>query len=423
MPRSTTLEVEIAALSGRGEGIAESPKGRLYVPGAVPGDRVDVRLGPKGREGEAAEMIALLAPGPDRVEVACAHFFLCGGCALQGLAPSACGAGTGGRGAGALAAGGLGSAPPAPLVGMARGDRRRADFVARRVGEGALIGFHRRKSHKIVDIGECPVLDPALAGLLPALREVFAAILAPGAAVDCKATKTASGIDLVIVGDLALTLERRERLSAFAETAALARLAVRNAAADLLDPIAIRRSPEIRFDDVAVEFPPAAFLQASPAAEAVLVAEVAAALAGARRVADLYAGLGAFALPLSRQASVRAVEGDAAAAAALRSAAARAGRRITVETRDLARRPLSAAELDGCDAVVFDPPRIGAKEQTAEIARSKAPLVAAVSCAPASFARDARLLVEGGYRLERVVPVDQFVWSSEVEIFALFRRG
>ncbi len=423
MPRSTTLEVEIAALSGRGEGIAESPKGRLYVPGTVPGDRVEVRLGPKGREGEVAEMIALLAPGPDRVKVACAHFFLCGGCALQGLAPPAYAAWKRDRVAVALARQGLGAAPLAPLVAIPPGDRRRADLVARRVGERVLIGFHRRKSHMIVDIGECPVLDPALVGLLPGLREVLAAVLASGAAVDCKATKTASGIDLVIVGDLALTLDRRELLFAFAETADLARIAVRNVAADLLDPIAIRRSPEIRFDDVVVDFPPAAFLQASPAAEAVLVAEVTAALAGARRVADLYAGLGAFSLPLSAAASVRAIEGDAAAAAALRRGAARAGRRIAVETRDLARRPLSASELDGCDAVVFDPPRIGAKEQTGEIARSKVPLVAAISCAPASFARDARILIEGGYRLQRVVPVDQFVWSSEVEIFALFLRN
>jgi 23S rRNA (uracil1939-C5)-methyltransferase len=226
----------------------------------------------------------------------------------------------------------------------------------------------------------------------------------------------------VIVGDLSLTLDQRERLADFAEAADLARLAMRNSKGDILDPIAVRRPPAIRIGDISIALPPAAFLQASPAAEAVLVGELTAALRGARRVADLYAGLGAFAAPLSTHAVVHAVEGDAAAAGALRLAAARAGRRISVEVRDLARRPLGAAELDGFDAVVFDPPRIGAKEQAGEIARSNAPLVAAVSCAPSSFARDARLLVAGGYRLERVLPVDQFVWSSEVEIFAVFRR-
>lgn len=422
MPRGTTLEVEIAALSGRGEGIAESPKGRLYVPGTVPGDRVEVRLGPKGREGEAAEMIALLASGPHRTEVSCAHFFVCGGCVLQGFARLAYEDWKRERVAAALARQGLGTVPIAPLLAIPPGDRRRADFVARRIGALVLIGFHRRKSHKIVDINECPVLDPVLVGLLPALREVLASILAPGVTVDCAVTKTATGIDAVIVGDLSLTLDQRERLADFATAADLARLAARNPRADFLDPIAVRRPPTIRIGDVTVDFPPAAFLQASPAAEAVLVGEVTTALRGARRIADLYAGLGTFALPLSKGAVVHAVEGDAAAGTALRLAAARAGRRVTVEARDLARRPLLAAELDGFDAIVFDPPRIGAKEQASEIARSNVPLVAAVSCAPSSFARDARVLIAGGYRLERVLPVDQFVWSSEVEIAAVFRR-
>ena len=188
------------------------------------------------------------------------------------------------------------------------------------------------------------------------------------------------------------------------------------------DPIARRRAPLLRFGGVAVELPPAAFLQASPAAEAAMAAEVLAAAQGAGRIADLYAGLGTFGLPLSATAEVQAYESEARLIAALQAAANRARRRLKAELRDLVRRPLDATELNSFDAVVFDPPRAGAREQAAELAKSKVPLVVGVSCAPGTFARDARLLVDGGYRLTRVLPVDQFLWSPHVELVATFRR-
>ena len=181
-------------------------------------------------------------------------------------------------------------------------------------------------------------------------------------------------------------------------------------------------TPTLRFGGIPVDLPAGAFVQASPTAEAALLAEVMAAAKGAKRIVDLYAGCGAFTLPLAAAAPVHAVEGNASAARALEQAARRASLRVTVEQRDLARRPLQGDEFKKIDLVVLDPPRAGAREQSDALAKSKVPTIAYVSCNPATFARDARVLVDGGYRLERVVPVDQFLWSAHIELVAVFRR-
>ena len=420
--RRSMLEIEIAALGGRGDGVADTAAGRVYVPYTVPGDRVGVRLGPAVGDGRAGELVELLAAGVARVDPPCPHFHDCGGCAMQHVAN--------GFYAGwkcevvksALARHGLGGVAVAPLARVAPGDRRRADFVARRVGDKILLGFNRRASHKIVDIDRCLVLDPRLVALLTPLRELLGAFLAQGAGLDVKATMTDGGVDLLFEGAAVPTLAQRETLAAFVRDQGLARLSLRDRANEFLDVIAIPRPARVRFGEAAVDLPAGSFLQASPAAEAILAGAVAEAVRGAGRIADLYAGCGTFSLPLSAQAEVLAVENDAALAAALQAAANRAGRRLRVERRDLERRPLAAKELDSFGAVVFDPPRAGAKAQAAALAESKVPVVVAVSCAPPSFARDARLLVDGGYRLDRVLPVDQFVWSAHVELVGVFQR-
>ena len=226
-----------------------------------------------------------------------------------------------------------------------------------------------------------------------------------------------SGLDMAVTTKLALSLQAREALADTADRADLARLTWQG------EPVAIRRTPRITFGGVAVDLPPAAFLQPTAEGEAALVAAVTGWLAGCKTVADLYAGCGTFTFPLAREARVLAAEGDESALAALAASARRAALpQITAVQRDLARDPLSADELKRFDGVVFDPPRAGARAQAEQLARSKVPTVVAVSCDPATFARDARILVDGGYRLEEVRPIDQFVWSPHLELAALFRR-
>jgi 23S rRNA (uracil1939-C5)-methyltransferase len=285
------------------------------------------------------------------------------------------------------------------------------------------LGFHARASHRVTDAAGCLVLTPALSALLPPLRDALLAMLADGERIEVTAAATDDGVDLLMEGKRPLSLDSREALAELAIGADLARITWR-ADRSFPDPVAIRRPARIAFAGVAVDLPPGAFLQPTVPGEAALVAAVTQALAGSRRLADLYAGCGAFTFPLARRARVHAVEGDTEAIGALASAARRAtpGQAITTEHRDLASDPLTEEELARFDGVVFDPPRAGAKAQAERLAGSTVSKVVAVSCDPATFARDARILVDGGYRLLEATPVDQFIWSPHVEVVALFAR-
>ena len=275
------------------------------------------------------------------------------------------------------------------------------------------------------------MLVPEIVAALPALRDIVRVALAPGGFADVPVTLTEAGLDVVLRTLRQPDMAQRPRLARLAHDAGLARLSWQEAGtsrrrvAGPPEPVASLHPARITLSGVAVDLPPAAFVQPTAAGEATLVREVVAALAGARRVADLYAGCGPFAFALAGAgARVVAVESDAALAGALDAAARRAAQgRIAVETRDLTRRPLMAAELDRLGGVVLDPPRPGAARQAEQIAAAaKLPVVAYVSCNPQSFARDARMLVDGGWRLERVTPLDQFLWSPHVELVAVFRR-
>ena len=414
----------IDSVGVRGDGVALSEGRPVYVPFTAPGDRVRVRLGGKSGEGAAAELLEVLAPGA-RATPVCRHFGACGGCALQHLAESAYVGMKEAQVAAALRQHGVAAVEVAPLLRLGPGTRRRARFALEHARNGeALVGFHARATHRIVDMRDCAVLHPALLALAGTLRALVPRLWPRGRWGVATATVADTGIDLLL--DLAALpdLAALEALAGFAEAQDLARLAWRAPDVDEPTPVAIRRMPRAVFAGTAVDLPPDAFLQASTAAEAALGAEVLAGVGAARRVADLYAGLGTFTFALAGQgAAVHAVEGSRAAATALAAAAARAGlQRVSSECRDLEARPLSDEELKRFDAVVFDPPRAGAKAQSAALARSAVPRIVAVSCNPASFARDARLLVEGGYRLLRVQPIDAFVWSPHVELVARFER-
>jgi 23S rRNA (uracil1939-C5)-methyltransferase len=305
--------------------------------------------------------------------------------------------------------------------------RRRADFAAVRRKDDVLLGFHARASHRVVDLAECPVMEPPIAALLGPLRELLFALLRPSEKAAVIVTATDSGLDIVLESAIALGAGGRERLAAFAEAQDLARLSRRHPNARSAETVIERRPVRMSFGGVALDLPAGAFLQATRAGEAALIEFVLDAVGDAPRVADLYAGCGTFALPLATRrgvvSSVHAVDGSEPAIAALTRAAqqARLGR-VTALVRDLARRPLNDQELARFDAVVYDPPRAGAREQAEALARSRVAVAVAVSCNPATFARDARLLVDGGFTLDWVRPIDQFLWSPHGELVARFAR-
>lgn len=417
----------IDSVGARGDGVAQHNGRAVYLPFTAPGDRVRARLATSRGEGQAAELVELLTEG-ERAMPVCPHFGSCGGCALQHLAPDAYVRTKEQQVGAALRQHGLDAAMLAPLRRLTPGTRQRARFAVERprsAKAAPLIGFNARASHRVVDMRACAVLHPALFALVPRLRQIAPLLWPPGASGAATAMLCDAGLDVLL--DLAAPpdLAMLEMLAEFAAAADVARLAWRAPGNEAATPVAVRRPPRVVLSGVPVDLPFDAFLQASVEAEAALTADVLAGVGSSGHIADLYAGIGTFTFALAARAAVHAVEGARPAAAALAAAAARAGLggRVTSERRDLEARPLAAAELAGFDAVVFDPPRAGARAQSAALAAARVPRVVAVSCNPASFARDARLLVDGGYRLTRVQPIDQFVWSPHVELVAWFERS
>ncbi len=416
------VDVTVAEVGARGDGIASVEGVKVFVPLTVPGDRVRVHIKESANDkGEAlrADLLEILEPGTGRGTARCGHFGTCGGCTLQHMDDEAYAAWKVGQVRGALARVGLGDAPFVPLSRTPPAARRRARFAALKRGKRVWFGFNERLSHRLVDLEDCPVLAPRLTALVEPLRALLLQVLPEGGACDVIAADLEGGIDLVLVGPRSLDRAARERLVAFNESE-VARISWQPDDRGAPEPIAHRRPVAVRFAGVPVTPPPGAFLQASAEGEAALVSAVLEHVGEAKRVADLFAGLGTFSVPLAQRAAVHAVEGDALAQAALNKAAG--SLRLTTERRDLFENPLTAKELARFDAVVFDPPRAGAAAQAQALAVSKVPLVVAVSCNPATFARDARTLADGGYALTRVYPVDQFLWSAHVEVVGVFTR-
>ncbi|CAA7614285.1 class I SAM-dependent RNA methyltransferase [Magnetospirillum sp. UT-4] len=426
-PRSAlqprAVEVEIERIGARGDGIGRLLGEPVFVPLTVPGDRVVARVEGKRGDGLAAALIEVLVPGPGRAAPPCPLFGRCGGCSLQHLDGALYAEWKRGLLLEHLARAGLGGAAVAPLLRIPPGSRRRASFAFHRGRNATLLGFNARASHAVVDVPRCLLLEPALDTLLEPLRQMLGAVVAAGEDGDVIATLTETGLDLVVEAEARLDLFDRERLAAFAEARDLARLSWRRPGAGFVEPIARRRAPLVRFAGVAVEPAPGAFLQPTRGGELAIAEAVLDAVGDARVVADLYAGCGSFALPLAAGGrAVHAVEGEEGPIRALEAAAQGAGLALTAEVRDLARRPLLAAELKRFAALVFDPPRAGAAAQAEQLAVAGPPLVVAVSCNPATLARDLGTLVAGGYRLETVTPIDQFPHSAHLEAVAVLRR-
>lgn len=422
-------ELTIEAVGAHGDGFASWQGRPVFIPLTLAGDRVRVRLAPARAGAFKGEVLELLEEGSGRISPPCPHFGPCGGCALQHMNETSYLEWKQGLIAQALAHRGFAEVKIQPLIRIPPGTRRRATLAAARNGGRLRLGFHERASHGVVDLDTCLLMTPRLTGLLPSLRAVLPALLEDGESAEIMLSETEEGLDVLIVTRAEPKLTAREALAGFAETVDLARLSwsprPRPGEALLPEPLAVRRPPRISFAGTSVEPPPGAFLQPTAAGEAALIERVMSYLpAGAGRVADLYAGCGTFTFPLATRSRVHAVESNEAALAALWTAARRADLtgRISVEVRNLAHNPVAAEELEGGDCVVFDPPRAGAKEQATALAASAVPVVIAVSCNPSSFARDARILVDGGYNLVEVTPVDQFPWSGHLELVAQFRR-
>lgn len=411
---SETVEVTIDGLGVRGDGVAAWQGRRLFVPFALPGERVRAETTGETADGVRSRLIEVLSSSAERVAPTCRHFGTCGGCAVQHLAPAAHAAWKRERVAAALRQRGI-DAEVAETVAVPPGTRRRATFAYRITERGAVVGFNARASARIVDMAECPILDPRLAGLVAPLRELLADIASPGAGGDVAVTLTDGGADACIDLAEAPNVDRLERLIAFGRKHGLARLNWRNDGR--IEPVAAFHDPAITIGGSAVVPPPGGFLQASPEGEAALADLVVRGVGDAFPVADLFAGLGTFALRLATGGAVHAVDGDAALIGALANT-----RRASTEVRDLFRSPLAGDELARFASAVFDPPRAGARAQAEALAAGGPPTVVAVSCKPATFARDARILVDGGYRLDRVTPVDQFPWSAHVELVGVFSR-
>ena len=413
-----TETLTIARVGGQGDGIADTPDGPVFAPLTLPGEVVRGEV----RDGRL-EAVEIVTASPDRIAPVSPHYGDCGGCSLQHWANGPYLDWKRDQVRLALAREGIETEIEA-AVAVPSASRRRLALHARRGEDGRVVlGFKARKSWRLVEVTACPVAHPRLVEALPALARIAEAFLEhPKSAPTLHVTLTLTGLDIDVTG-----VERRSGgLSGDAQMRAIRAAAGADVARLSLagDTLMMERQPTIAFGTATVPLQPGGFLQAVPEAEAAMVQRAVEAVQGAKKIADLFCGAGAFTFPLAAVAPVLAADASAAGIAALKAGmgSARGLKPITAEARDLFRRPLAPYDLRGCDAVVMDPPRAGAVEQTRQLPGTKAAVVVGVSCNPVTFARDARILIEGGFRLERVTPVDQFLWSAHVELVGIFRR-
>jgi 23S rRNA (uracil1939-C5)-methyltransferase len=405
----------IDRMGHRGDGIADGPEEPIYVPGALPGETVEVENVPGHLD--RRHLLNVETPSAERIAPICPHFGVCGGCAVQHWQTAPYRAWKRNLVVEALRQAGI-DAPVGDLIDTHGEGRRRAVFHARRGTHDVLeVGFSAARAHRIVSIDRCPVLAKSLDGALGAAWAIAEALGPAQRPLDIQVTATDAGLDVDVRGSGPLTATLISALAHIAAAQNLARLTRHG------ELIVQRRVPTLRMGAATVALPPAAFLQATAEGEAALARLVLAACAGAKQIADLFCGVGPFTLRLAERSRVFAADDDEAALAALKRAASTPGLKpIDIEAHDLFRSPLVASELRRFDAVVFDPPRQGAQAQARELASSSVPLIVAVSCNPATFARDTSELVRGGYRLVDVTPVDQFRYSAHVEIVARLER-
>lgn len=412
--------VTIDSLGAQGDGIVHTAAGPLYVPFALPGETVAI-----ARVKNHGTVISTSKASSERVEPPCRHFGpdgdggTCGGCSLQHMSAPLYHNFKRDLVIAALKSKGI-SVEVCPLVEASPGERRRVVLAARRTEKGLLLGFNQAESHHIVAISECPIASDGIVSRLDALRKIGFSLVTGSEPFRMTVLETLSGLDIAVEGlKTVADAQRRAVTQTVLSMRGIARVSANGEI--LIEPV----KPELHFSGVKVNPPPGAFTQATVTAEQAMADLVLAHVGKAKRIADLFAGAGTFSLRLARIGQVLAVEGDEKALKALDHAARNTQglKPVKVEKRDLFRRPLMVQELKNFDAVVFDPPRAGAEEQCKELARSSVRKVVAVSCNPLTLARDLAILVAGGYRIEAVTPIDQFLWSPHVETVATLVKG
>ncbi|WGS22589.1 MULTISPECIES: methyltransferase [unclassified Bradyrhizobium] len=401
----------------RGDGVAIDGAQSIYVPYALAGETIEV-ADVAGHHPDRRRLVRVARASPERITPFCPHFGVCGGCAIQHWNDEGYHAWKRNIVVETLAQAKV-AAEVAPLIDAHGAGRRRMTLHAR-VGTHEIlkVGFAAAGSHDIVPVDRCPILDPALDSALEAAWAVAEPLTSTGKPLDIQVTATLNGLDIDVRGSGALPTSMITALSRAAEKHRLARLTRHG------ELVLMRGSPEIAIGKAKVVLPPGSFLQATVKGEETLAALVVERCGRAKHIADLFCGVGPFALRLAERARVAALDSDAGAITALQKAAKSTPglKPLKAEARDLFRRPLVPQELRDYDAVVFDPPRQGAQAQVTQLAASKVPVVVAVSCNAATFARDAKILIDGGYRIEGVTPVDQFRHTPHVELVARFAR-
>lgn len=400
----------------RGDGVSLADGGARYVPYTLAGETVDVAALPG--QTDRLQLLRVERPSTERIDPFCVHFGRCGGCAIQHWQPDAYRAWKQQLVVETLARAGI-DARVDELIDAHGAGRRRITVHARRDRDGALpVGFTAPNSHAVVAIDACPILDPGLHGALDAARALAAVLKPVDKPLDIQVTAADNGLDIDVRGTGPLPTSAITALSKIAEQHKLARLTRHG------ELVLMRTPPVVTMGAAQVPLPPGSFLQATVAGEETLAALVATRCGKAKHIVDLFCGVGPFALRLAAKARVSAFDNDAGAINALQKAAASAHglKPIQAEARDLFRRPLVPQELRDIDVAVFDPPRQGAEAQTRQLAASKIPAIVAVSCNVTTFTRDARILIDAGYRIGSVTPVDQFRHTPHVELVAKFFR-
>ncbi|MGO6731111.1 class I SAM-dependent RNA methyltransferase [Rhizobium ruizarguesonis] len=415
----STETVTIEKLGAQGDGIASSAGGPVYVPFSLPGETVAI-----ARVKSQGTIMSITTPSPDRQEPPCRHFGpdgvngTCGGCTLQHMADAPYGAFKRQLVIDALKSKGL-TPEVGEIVPARPGERRRVVFAARKTEKDMLIGFNQAESHDIVAIEECPISSAGIIARLPAIRAISASLATSAEPFRVAVLETLSGLDISVDEVKKLSdPQRRKAIETALSLRGIARVSLNGEI--LVEP----SKPMVEFGGVQVSPPPGGFTQATKPAEEAMAELVTAHAGKAKRIADLFAGAGTFSLRLARIGRVHAVEAEAKTLAALDHAARNTQglKPVTVEKRDLFRRPLMTQEFKPYDVVVFDPPRAGAEFQCQELARSGVKKIVAVSCNPLTLARDLAILVEGGYRITGVTPIDQFLWTSHVEVVATLEK-
>ncbi|QJX03963.1 MULTISPECIES: class I SAM-dependent RNA methyltransferase [Rhizobium] len=415
----STETVTIEKLGAQGDGIASSAGGPVYVPFSLPGETVAI-----ARVKSQGTIMSITTPSPDRQEPPCRHFGpdglngTCGGCTLQHMADAPYGAFKRQLVIDALKSKGL-TPEVGEIVPARPGERRRVVFAARKTEKDMLVGFNQAESHHIVAIEECPISSAGIIARLPAIRAIAASLATSAEPFRVAVLETLSGLDVSVDDVKKLSdPQRRKAIETALGLRGIARVSLNGEI--LVEP----SKPMVEFGGIQVSPPPGGFTQATKPAEEAMAELVIAHAGKAKRIADLFAGSGTFSLRLARIGRVHAVEAEAKALAALDHAARNTQglKPVTVEKRDLFRRPLMTQEFKPYDVVVFDPPRAGAEFQCQELARSAVKKIVAVSCNPLTLARDLAILVEGGYRITQVTPIDQFLWTSHVEVVATLEK-